>query len=103
MHWNHEPTPVPSQEGSSTARPVPLLGGGRGGFIADKFIETARLGGSPVLIDQIDAIAEIGTSARARSSREEPLRVPDDSHRERRGKKRTGRFVLRSKAAGGRL
>jgi hypothetical protein len=30
----HEPTPSPSKEGSRTARPVPLLGGGRGGFVA---------------------------------------------------------------------
>jgi len=38
MHWDHEPTPNPSQEGSSTASPVPLLGGVRGGFVADRFI-----------------------------------------------------------------
>ena len=38
MHRDHEPTPNPSQEGSSTTRPVPLLGGVRGGLVADKFI-----------------------------------------------------------------
>ena len=38
MHWDYEPTPNPSQEGSSTTRPVPLLGGVRGGLVADKFI-----------------------------------------------------------------
>jgi len=39
-----KPTPSPSQEGSRTARPVPLLGGVRGGFVADRFMERA---GSP--------------------------------------------------------
>src|SRR5204862_8017560 len=35
MHWDLELTPSPSQEGSRTAWPVPLLGGVRGGFVAD--------------------------------------------------------------------
>ena len=42
MHWDHEPTPSPSKEGSRTAWPVPLLGGVRGGLIADtdRFMES---------------------------------------------------------------
>src|SRR5207249_8042703 len=39
MHWDLEPTPNPSQEGSRTAWPVPLLGRVRGGFVARRFIE----------------------------------------------------------------
>src|SRR5439155_8479955 len=39
MHWDLEPTPNPSQEGSRTAWPVPLLGGVRGGFVARRFME----------------------------------------------------------------
>ena len=34
-----EPPPSPSQEGSSTTWPVPLLGGVRGGFFADRLVE----------------------------------------------------------------
>jgi len=30
MHWDYEPTPSPSQEGSRTASPGPLLGEGQG-------------------------------------------------------------------------
>src|ERR1051325_2148156 len=33
MHWDHEPTPSPSQEGSDSGWPVPLPGGVRGGLI----------------------------------------------------------------------
>src|SRR5439155_4176491 len=36
---NHEPTPNLSRAGSSTARPGPLLGGVRAGFVADRFME----------------------------------------------------------------
>src|SRR5712671_5983424 len=36
MHWDHEPTPSPSQEGSES--PVPLLGGVRGGLVGARFI-----------------------------------------------------------------
>src|SRR6185503_20106348 len=35
MHWDHEPTPSPSKEGSRTAWPSPLPGGVRGGFVVD--------------------------------------------------------------------
>ena len=35
VHGDHEPTPSPSKEGSRTAWPGPLLGGVRGGFVAD--------------------------------------------------------------------
>ena len=40
VHWNHEPTPSPSKEGSRAVWPVPLLGGVRGGFSAgiDRFM-----------------------------------------------------------------
>ena len=37
-HSAPEPTPSPSQEGSKTGWPVALLGGVRGGLVADKFI-----------------------------------------------------------------
>jgi len=43
MHWDHEPTPSLSQEGSRTAWPGPLPGGVRGGFVADgtnRFMES---------------------------------------------------------------
>src|SRR6185369_1483631 len=43
MHWDHEPTPSPSKEGSRTAWPGPLPGGVRGGFVADgtnRFMES---------------------------------------------------------------
>jgi len=43
MHWDHEPTPDPSKEGSRTAWPGPLPGGVRGGFVADgtnRFMES---------------------------------------------------------------
>ncbi len=40
VHWDHEPTPSPSKEGSRPARPVPLLGGVRGGFVAERFMES---------------------------------------------------------------
>ena len=33
MHWDHEPTPSPSKEGSRTAWPGPFPGGGRGGTL----------------------------------------------------------------------
>src|SRR5437773_12240309 len=36
MHRDHEPAPIPSQEGSRTPCPGPLLGGVRGGFVADR-------------------------------------------------------------------
>src|SRR5881396_1678972 len=39
MHWDHEPTPDPSQEGSSIDRTAPRLGGVSGGFVADWFME----------------------------------------------------------------
>jgi len=41
MHWDHEPTPNPSKEGSRTTRSVLLLGGVLGGFIAgtDRFMD----------------------------------------------------------------
>src|SRR5207249_3078022 len=42
MHWDLEPTPNPSQEGSRTAWPVPLLGGVRGGFVARRFMQSVR-------------------------------------------------------------
>src|SRR5437016_1655649 len=38
MHWNHEPTPNPSEERSSTVWRVPLLGGVRSGFGAERFM-----------------------------------------------------------------
>src|SRR5712671_8215373 len=38
MHWDHEPTPSPSQEGSDS--PVPLLGGVRGGLVGARFMES---------------------------------------------------------------
>ena len=33
----------PSQEGSSTRRPVPLLGGVRGGLVGDRFMKRENL------------------------------------------------------------
>src|SRR5205814_6719015 len=42
MHWDYEPTPNPSQEGSSTAFSVPLLGGVGGGFVADRLMGWAN-------------------------------------------------------------
>ena len=55
MHRDHEPTPNPSKEGSRAVWPVPLLGGVRGGFVADAswkahltfvpYIETMNLPG----------------------------------------------------------
>src|SRR5712671_5465576 len=41
MHWDHEPTPSPSQEGSES--PVPLLGGVRGGLVGARFMERGAL------------------------------------------------------------
>src|SRR6266496_4389967 len=43
MHSDLEPTPNPSQEGNWPRRPAPLLGGVRGGFVGDRFMES--LGG----------------------------------------------------------
>src|SRR5437773_9277561 len=37
-HCAPEPTPSPSQEGSTTGWPVPLLGGVRGGLVAGRFM-----------------------------------------------------------------
>src|SRR5438876_1577970 len=39
MHWDHELTPSPSQEGSSTPRPVPLPERGQGWVCRRRFIE----------------------------------------------------------------
>src|SRR5262245_54835749 len=39
-HRDHEPTPSPSQEGSRSSWPVPLLGGVRGGLIRARFMES---------------------------------------------------------------
>src|SRR5438034_8398906 len=40
MHWDHEPTPDPSQEGSSIDRTAPRLEGVSGGLVADWFMES---------------------------------------------------------------
>src|ERR1051326_7405387 len=40
MHWDHEPTPSPSKEGSDCGWPVPLPGGVRGGLICARFMES---------------------------------------------------------------
>src|SRR5437867_3130339 len=48
-HCGPEPTPSPSQEGSSTGWPVPLLGGVRVGWVAGRFMgreKTRRRKGS---------------------------------------------------------
>ena len=37
-HCAPDPTPSPSQEGSNTGWPVPLLGGVRGGWLAGRFM-----------------------------------------------------------------
>ena len=42
-HCSPEPTPSPSQEGSNTGWPVPLLGGVRGGLVAGTFMERGAL------------------------------------------------------------
>src|SRR5438445_4241468 len=45
MHWDPEPIPNPSQEGSSTELPVPLLGGVWGEFVAVGFMKRAQRSG----------------------------------------------------------
>src|SRR5438876_488941 len=42
-HCGPEPTPSPSQEGSSTDWPVPLLGGVRGGLVGARFMGRGAL------------------------------------------------------------
>src|SRR5262245_64243879 len=42
-HWENEPTPSPSQEGSGTGWPVPLLGGVRGGLVSARFLERSSM------------------------------------------------------------
>ena len=41
MQWDHEAT-LALQEGSRTAWPVPLLGGVRGAFVTDTFMENGN-------------------------------------------------------------
>src|SRR5437867_1234645 len=43
VHWDPEPTSSPSQEGSGTSWPVPLLGGVRGGLVCARFMESSNL------------------------------------------------------------
>ena len=48
-HCAPEPTPSPSQEGSNTGWPVPLLGGVRGGFVGARFMARERRNQSSAL------------------------------------------------------
>src|SRR5438552_635231 len=45
MRWDQESTPNPAQGGSNTEWPVPLRGGVRGGFVADRFVERSAASG----------------------------------------------------------
>ncbi len=46
-HCAPEPTPSPSQEGSNTGWPVPLLGGVRGGLVGARFMGKELSAASP--------------------------------------------------------
>src|ERR1041385_4888652 len=66
MHWEHEPTPDPSQEGNWPTSEAPLLGGAGGGLVCARFMESPHL----------QCLTRIGTMNRRKTSNIE-LRTPN--------------------------